>query len=80
MNQGFNQRDLAYLNMILLNIAQLRLQLKHKCNYNFGTTEHRLKIQKAQLVRIKFPIELCNFYLAKNIFIELFYPIKPQLS
>ena len=42
-------------------------QLKYKINYNFGTTGHRLKIQKAKLVRIKFPIELSNL-IDKNIF------------
>ena len=37
----------------------------------FGTTGHRLKIQKAKLVRIKFPIELSNFYLQKRFWIKL---------
>ena len=52
-------------------IAKLRPELspaKKKINYIFGTIGHRLKIQKAKLVRIKFPIELSNFYLAKHIF------------
>ena len=72
MNQGFNQRDLAYLNMLLLNFVQLRLQLKYKINYNFGTRGHKLKIQKDKLVRIKFPIELSNFYLTKFFCNEFF--------
>ena len=33
-------------------------QLKNKINHNFGTTGYILKIQKAKLVSIKFPIEL----------------------
>ena len=34
-----------------------------------------LKIQKAKLVRIEFPIELSNFYLRKTFFgSELFLP------
>ena len=52
-----------------LNISQLRPQLKpaqNKINNNFGTTEHRRKVQKAKLVRIKSPIELFNFYLMKT--------------
>ena len=43
-------------------------QLKNKIDNNFGTTGHRIKIQKAKLVRNKFPIELFNFYLAKKVF------------
>ena len=43
-------------------------QLRNKISYNFGTTGHRLKIQKAKLVRIKFPIELSNIYLTKTFF------------
>ena len=62
------------------NIAQLRPQLKpakNKINYIFGTSGQKLKIQKAKLVRIKFPIELSNFYLAKNVFwTKLFLPVK----
>ena len=53
------------------NIAKLRPQLKpakNKINYIFGTIGHRLKILKAKLLRIKFPIELSNFYLAKKRF------------
>ena len=41
-------------------------QLRNKINCNFWTTCHRLKCQKAKLVRIKFVIELSNFYLKKS--------------
>ena len=53
------------------NIVQLRLQLKtakNEINHDFGTTRHRLKIQKAKMVKIKFPIELSNFYLTETLF------------
>ena len=43
-------------------------QLQIKINHNFGNPEHRLKIQKAKLDRIKFAIELLNFYMAKTFF------------
>ena len=45
-------------------------------NYILGTIGHRLKIQKTQMVRIKFPIELSNFYLIKTFFVKLFLPVK----
>ena len=61
-------------------IAQLRPQLKpakNKINYIFGTIGHRLEIQKAILVRIKFPIKLTNFYFVKKFFgIKLFLAVK----
>ena len=47
-------------------------QLKNKSHYNFWCNWHRLKIQKAKLVRIKFHIELSNSYFTKRFFIKLF--------
>ena len=70
--------DSTILNPFYSNIAQLRPQLKpaqNKINNNFGITGHRIKTQNAKLVRIKFPIELSNFYLTKTFFgIELILP------
>ena len=57
------------------NLAHILIFNPYKINNNFGTTGHRRKIQKAKLVRIKFPIELSNFYLSKTFFcIEVFLP------
>ena len=42
-------------------------QLKNKIIYNFWTTGLRLKIQKAKLVKMKFPISV-QFSPDKNVF------------
>ena len=46
---------------------------KIKIHYNFETTKCKLKIQKAKFVRIKFPIELSNFYLTKTFFVLKYF-------
>ena len=70
---------------LIVMIAQLRLQLKTaqiEINYNFRTAGYKLDIKKAKLVRIKFPIELTNFYWTKKVFFALnqFYLTKSQVS
>ena len=74
----FNQ-NLKFKKNQKSNIAQLRPQLKpakNKINYIFGTIGHRLKILKAKLLRIKFPIELFNFYFSIKSFLSHLVPVK----
>ena len=66
---------LVYLIKILPSSDSSSSQLKNKINHNFGTTGHRLKIQKAKLVRIKFPIELSNFTWQNVFCIKFFYQL-----
>ena len=80
LSSWFKSRDdiytaYYYFTQILPSSDLSSSQLKNKINNNFWPTGHRVKIQKAKLVRIKFSIELCNFYFTKTFFcIELFLP------
>ena len=54
--------DSTYVNLLLPSSDSSLSQLK-KMHHIFGPTGHRIKILKAKWVKIKFSIELANFYL-----------------